>query len=122
MFDKDLISKLGKQYAKKREGLEDLLMALTPLINVQLGKQYSSMKEYWDNMRQDVIVKILENRKAIREQILRGDDPYQLFWNRIRKWLSRAHVTYRKYDAMNPDVDSRGSIEDLTIIEDKDNE
>ena len=106
MYDKKLINKLSKRYAKKRDGIDELLRALEPIIDIQMGKNYSSMKEYWDDMKQDVLLKIWENRKAIRQQILRGDNPDQLFWNRVRNWLGRSQKKYREYDAMNSNVDS----------------
>ena len=107
MYNKALINKLAKRYATKRENdtFTQLLQELTPIIDIQLGKNYSSLKEYWDDLRQDVLLKLWENRFNIKKMISAGVEPCQFLYERIRTWLNRASAkNQREYDALNPDI------------------
>lgn len=107
MIDKQLINQLTEQYVISQDDgtFQRLIECLTPLINVQLGKNYSSMQLFWDDMRQDVFVKILERKQSIQDS--QTEQPYQFWYLRIRDWLNRIVKTYSKYHHTS-------SINDLT--------
>ena len=105
MYQKEEIERLAKKYVETQEEevFEVLIKALESLINVQLGKNYSSLKEFWDDLRQEVLVKLYKNREGIFTTESTHFCSY--FYGRIRVWLFRACKQLAKqYDALNRDV------------------
>ena len=114
LYDKLLINRLGKRYAKNggKDSFVQLTQALIPMIDAQLGRQYSSMKEFWDDLRQEIMLKLWDNRKSIKDNS--PGELHQYFYNRIRTWLNRSYKqTVNQYDMFNPNIIS---IEELERI------
>ena len=110
------INNLTREFIKSEnnEIFEKLLIGIVPMINIQLRKNYSSIKEFWDDMRQDVFLKVWENRKNIKNSST--ENPYQYFYGRIRKFLERSckRIKYQ-YDMFNPNIDSQGNLDNYGI-------
>ena len=105
MYQKEEIEQLAKKYVETQEEevFEALIKALEPLINVQLGKNYSSLKEFWDDLRQEVLLKLHKNRGGL--STTKSISLYQFLYQRIRRDLFRACKKLRdQYDALNEDV------------------
>lgn len=90
------------------ETFNQLVNEIIPIINQQLLKNYSSKREFWGDIRQDVLLKIWKNRGNIKHSLT--ERPYQYFYNRIRDYLNRSAKGYDKYDSINPDI---SSLEDI---------
>jgi len=136
MYQKEEVERLAKKYVEidsscfglycalkpqyMSQIFEALIKALEPLINVQLGKNYSSLKEFWDDLRQEVLLRIYKNRGGL--SVTKSKSLYVYFYNRIRDYLSQAAdiVQGRRkkkkikmgYDRQNLDVDY---FEDLSM-------
>lgn len=124
MYQKEEVERLAKKYVEtgSEQVFEALIKALIPLINVQLGKNYSSLKEFWDDLRQEVLLRICKNRGGL--SITKSTSLYQYYYGHIRDYLRSAvsilRGTRKKkkikmgYDVLNPDVKYFG---DLTAEE-----
>lgn len=122
MYQKEEVERLAKKYVETgdEQVFEELIKALEPLINVQLGKNYSSLKEFWDDLRQEVLLRIWKNRGGLFTTKSRS--LYQYLYNRIRDYLSQTTdiIQGRRkkkkikmgYDRQNLDVDY---FEDLSM-------
>ena len=64
MYDIQLINELAEKYVKTSDEtvFEALIEALVPVIDAQLKKSYQSLEEYWDDMRQEICLKLLETK------------------------------------------------------------
>jgi len=105
MYQKEEIEQLAKKYVETQEEevFEALIKALESLINVQLGKNYSSLKQFWGDLRQEVLLKLYKNRGGL--STTRSKSLYQFLYQRIRRDLFRACKKLKKqYDALNQDV------------------
>lgn len=67
MYQKEEVERLAKEYVETgdEQVFETLIKALIPLIDVQLGKNYSSLKEFWNDLRQEVLLRICKNRGGL---------------------------------------------------------
>ena len=113
-YEQKIINELAKKYKKTESDIifEELLIKLIPLIRIQLGRQYSSMKGqgFWDDMQQDVLLKIWENRKSLKNSLTKN--PYQYFYRRIQDYLNRScGRIVGQYDSFNPNMISTEDIE-----------
>jgi len=107
LYDKLLINRLGKRYAttRKKDVFAKLIQALMPMIDTQLSKQYSSIKEFWDDLRQEIMLKLWENRKSIKNNS--PGELHQYLYSSIRKWLNRScGRIVNQYDMFDPDITS----------------
>jgi len=115
MYQKEEIEQLAKKYVETQEEevFEALIKALILLIDVQLGKNYSSLKEFWDDLRQEVLLKLWKNRGGL--STVKSTSLYQFLYRRIRRDLFRAAKKIKMgYDRYNPNVTY---LEDLTLEE-----
>lgn len=124
MYQKEEIERLAKKYVETQEEevFEALIKALIPLINVQLGKNYSRLKQFWDDLRQEVLLKLHKNRRGL--STIKSINFCAHFYSRIRTHLWRAvqklQGKYKDekikmgYDALNKDVNY---FDDLTAKE-----
>lgn len=137
MYQKEKVEWLAKEYVETEYDannncgtyspnlvFEALIKALIPLINVQLGKNYSSLKEFWDDLQQEVLLKIWKNRGGL--SITKSKSLYQFLYRRIRRDLFRAmkkikgefdeekDIIKPGYDGYNPNVKY---LEDLSMEE-----
>lgn len=87
---------LAKEYINTIDNkvFERLIVALTPMIDVQLGKNYSSLKEYWDDMKQEVFLKLWKNKSSFAFTKTKSYCIY--FYQRIRGDLNRAAKRMKK--------------------------
>ena len=115
MYQKEEIEQLAKKYVETQEEevFEALIKALIPLINVQLGKNYSSLKEFWDDLRQEVLLKLHKNRGGVL--ITQARSLYQYFYSFIRYQLYR-RVKELHYDSLNRRIIA---FDDLSLEEQK---
>jgi DNA-directed RNA polymerase specialized sigma24 family protein len=90
MYQKEEVERLAGEYVETGDErvFEALIKALIPLIDVQLGKNYSSLKEFWDDLRQEVLLRVYRNRGGLRTT--KSTVLYQYFYNRIRDYLFQA--------------------------------
>jgi len=114
MYQKEEVERLAGEYVEtgSEQVFETLIKALIPLINVQLGKNYSSLKEFWDDLRQEVLLKIWKNRGGLSDT--KSIRYFQYFYSRIRAILWRASRQLQGkgedekikmgYDGLNPNV------------------
>ena len=115
MYKKEEVERLAGEYVETgdEQVFEALIKTLIPLINVQLGKNYSSLKEFWDDLRQEVLLKIWKNRGGLFDTKSRSF--YQYYYRRVRTWLFRESMKIKKgYDALNLRA---FSLDDLTLEE-----
>ncbi len=87
MYQKEEVERLAETYVETgdEQVFETLIKALEPLINVQLGKNYSSLKEFWDDLRQEVLLRIWKNRGGLK--INKSRSLYQYLYSHIRYHL-----------------------------------
>ncbi len=90
MYQKEEVERLAEKYVEtgNEQVFEALIKALRPLINVQLGKNYSSLKEFWDDLRKEVLLRISKNRGGL--STTKSKSLYQFLYQRIRRDLFRA--------------------------------
>ena len=95
-YDKEEIERLARKYIEtaNEEVFGKLLEELEPIIRVQLGKNYSSLKDYWDDMTREVMLKLWKNRKGVKTTTARVVN--QFYWNRISCDLNRASKKMNK--------------------------
>lgn len=95
IYDKDKIDQLALAYAETEDAtiFNELLEELKPMIKIQLGKNYSSIKEIWEDLESHTIMRLWlvfgEKPERIRDSSTRI--PSILFYQRIRTILNR-HV------------------------------
>ena len=89
MYDKVLIERLAQKYVKttNEDVFNELLGELEPLIQIQLGKNYSSVKREWDDMKQEVFITLWKNRSNLC--FTTAKSLYQFLYNRISRILFR---------------------------------
>lgn len=107
MYDQKLINKLAKEYleTKNNQIFGKLLQAIIPVIDTQLAKNYSATREFWDDFRQDVLLKLWQNQENWQAIISIERNPFQFFYDRIRMWLNRSCAKAKRiYDSLNPDA------------------
>ena len=90
MYQKEEIERLAKKYVETQEEevFEALIKALIPLIDAQLGKNYSRLKQFWDDLRQEVLLKLHKNRGGL--STTKSINFCTHFYRRIRVHLWRA--------------------------------
>lgn len=112
MYQNQLINGLTEKYITKEDDkiFEDLLTELSILIDSQLAKKYSSMKSFWEDMKQDVLLKLWENRQGLH--LVKSTNLSQYFYRRIQDWLNRSCARIkRQYDSFRPDTISLEEID-----------
>jgi len=126
MYQKEEVERLAGEYVETgdEQVFEALIKALIPLIDVQLGKNYSSLKEFWGDLRQEVLLRICKNRGGLSVTLSKSF--YQYYYNHIRDYLRSArNILQGKRkdkkikmgcDGLNPEVTY---FEDLSIDERK---
>lgn len=111
MYDKQKIESLAQKYVKTptKKTFGELLSELHWMIRKQLGKNYVSMRPYWDDMTNEVKTKIYKNRKTLKKSSTKNLADH--YYYRIRTHLSRANDRLKK---IQEDFAKRGgvSIED----------
>ncbi len=90
MYDKSLIERLAQEYAITGEDsdFEKVLLVISPLIDVILGRKYSSIKHEWEDMKQEVLLKLWENRSILC--FTKSTKLHRFLHERVRDNLSRA--------------------------------
>ena len=88
MYYKEQIEHIVREYLDNKVVFEKLIAVLIPLINAQLRKNYSSLSEYWDDMRQEVLLKTWKNRKGLK--FIKTKLYSMHYYARIRTHLFRA--------------------------------
>jgi len=90
MYQKEEVERLAGKYVEtgNEQVFEALIKALIPLINVQLGKNYSRYKEFWDDLRQEVLLKLYRNRGGLSKTS--NKNLFTHYYQRIRIHLWRA--------------------------------
>ena len=103
MYQKEEIERLAKKYVETQEEevFEALIKALESLINVQLGKNYSSVKPFWDDLRQEILLRVSKNRGGLL--ITQSKSLYQYLYSFIRYQLYR-RVKELYYDSLNKNI------------------
>ena len=98
------INELTEEYVNTGNEViwDDLTPELYNIIDIQLGKNYTRVKELWDDLRQDIIINLWENRKNVGNTC--SHSVYNHYYNRIRGALNRATNRYE------------GAIEDEDIL------
>ena len=83
------IEQLAQAYVKvktrKNSIFKNLMQALIPLINTQLRKNYQSIEEHWDDLRQETLLKLYKNRKSLLTTT--STRLFLCLYNRIRGYL-----------------------------------
>lgn len=105
MYQKKEVERLAGKYVEtgNEQVFEELIKTLIPLINVQLGKNYSSLKQFWDDLRQEVLLKVWKNREGLLT--IKSISLYHFFYQRIRRDLFRAAKKVKKeYDVLNNNI------------------
>lgn len=90
VYDKDKIEGLTKQYIKSGDDniFVELMKELEPVIKIQLGKGYSSLKEHWNDMSQEVLLKLWKNKEGLKTAS--STSLFFFFYGCIRRDLFRA--------------------------------
>lgn len=126
MYQKEEIERFAKKYVDtgNEQVFEKLIKALIPLIDVQLGKNYSRHKEFWSDLQQEVLLKIHKNRKSLSKT--KSISFYAHFYNRIRVhlWRTAQQLQGKRkdrkikmgYDGLSSEV---AYLEDLSMKEKK---
>lgn len=96
MYQKEEVERLAGEYVETgdEQVFEALIKALRPLIDVQLGKNYSSLKLFWDDLRQDVLEHLYKVRGNIQNTTLTSK--YLYLYGVIREILHR-FIEGKKY-------------------------
>lgn len=90
MYNKEKINKLAERYINTEdEGIfGELLQELIKVIDVQLGKNYASIRENWDDLRQKVYLQLYKHKRKVISTVTKPYSRYYYF--RIRDWLNRS--------------------------------
>jgi len=105
MYQNQTINELIKEYIANEDDkvFEDLLTELSSLIDSQLAKNYSSMKSFWEDMKQGVLLKLWENRRNL--YLIKSKNLSQYFYRNIQRWLNRSCAQIRRqYDSFHSNV------------------
>jgi len=94
MYNIKRIEQLAQTYVKTKENsiFEKLLTALIPLIDIQLKKNYQSLEEFWDDLRQETLLKLHKNQKSLTTTT--STRLFRCLYNRIRDYLRTARKKY----------------------------
>lgn len=112
MYQNQAINGLAERFITKEDDqiFESLLTELSSLIDSQLAKKYSSMKSFWEDMKQDVLLKLWENRRGLHS--IKSENLSQYFYRNIQRYLYRSCTRIkRQYDCFNPKAISLEDIE-----------
>jgi len=96
MYQIEEIEHLAQQYvgSESDEVFEGLINALIPLIDMQSARKYPDLKEYWDDMKQEVLLKLWKNRRGL---LFTTDKKlYRFLYRRIFRDLFRAVKRIKK--------------------------
>ena len=105
MYKNQTINELAEKYITNEDDkvFGDLLTKLSSLIDSQLAKNYSSMKSFWEDMKQDVLLKLWENRRGL--YLIKSKNLSQYFYRRIQDGLNRSCAQIkRQYDSFHSNV------------------
>ena len=89
MYDVEQIERLAQQYKRTAvdSDFEKVWVAIDPLIDVLLGRKYSSIKHEWEDMKQEVLMKLWANRKTLC--FTKSKRLYRFLHERVRDNLNR---------------------------------
>ena len=99
MYNNETIDALAREYVESKNDkvFERLLLdELSNLIDFQLAKHYSSVESSWEDMKQDVFLKLWANRENLAA--IRTKKLSQYFYRRIQDWLNRSCNQMKKHD------------------------
>ena len=120
MYQKEEVERLAKEYVDtgKEQVFEKLIEALIPVIDVQLGKNYSSLKEFWGDLRQDVVVHLYSVRGNIQNTTL--ESKYFYLYGVIREILYRftqgkKYKNRYKFEIEKSNEITQHQLEEITI-------
>lgn len=88
-FNSERINQLAQEYVRTSDDavFERLMLEeLEPLINVQLGRNYTSIKDFWEDMRQEMLLYLWKNRKSVKTT--KSKVYYGWYWKIIRAGLN----------------------------------
>jgi len=88
-FDQKNLIRLAEEYVNTSDDtVFERLMAeeLDALIGIQLGKNYMSVREFWEDMKQEVMMYLWKNRETVKSTKSRSY--YQFYYIRIRGRLN----------------------------------
>ena len=90
MYNIKQIEQVAQKYRKTGEDLdfEKVLVAVDPLIDILLGQGYSSIKYEWEDMKQEVFLRLWKNRSILC--FTKSKKLYRFLHGRIRDNLNRA--------------------------------
>jgi len=113
MYQKEEIEQLARKYVETQEEevFEALINQVKVIINLQLNKSYGTLFEFWDDLRQEVIINLWKNRGGL--STTKSVSYTQYFYFRIRRLLNRnARKIRKQYDSLKPNV---VSFDDLSL-------
>jgi len=110
MYDLKQIEQLAQQYNTNPNDntFELIIEAIVPLINIQLNKSYLSLREYWDDMSQEVLLKLWKNRTGLC--FTSTERLYRYLYQQIHRNLFRAAEKIKK-EYMTENVESLDNIQ-----------
>jgi len=124
MYQKEEVERLAGEYVETgdEQVFEALIKALIPLINVQLGKNYSRYKEFWDDLRQEVLLKLWKNRGGLSKTSNKSLFTHYYQRIRIHLWRAVQRIQGKRkdekikmgYDGLSPEATY---LEDLSMEE-----
>ena len=88
-FDVERINQLTQEYVETSDDsvFERLMLEeLGPIIRVQLGKNYTSIRDFWEDMRQEVLMHLWKNRESVKTT--KSKSCYRFYYQRIRHILN----------------------------------
>jgi len=102
MYDKNKINRFTERYLNgKKDVIDDLLKALTPMIDIILSKGYSSRKSDWDDLKQGCLLELFEILKrkpmGLRIALAEWNNVAGYFYFRVRSYLN-LNFDREKYD------------------------
>ena len=102
MYDKKRINELAYRYIETDDDkiFEELIEELVNLVR-PLVRKYDKYKEYWDDLEQEIFIKLWEQRKSLKNSSTH--QPFQHFYRRITRYM--VYFTkdfHRFFDSANP--------------------
>lgn len=90
MYNVEQIEQLAQRYKETAEDsdFEHVFLAVDSLVDVLLGRKYSSIKHEWEDMKQEVLMKLWANRKTLC--FTKSEKLYRFLHEQIRYNLNRA--------------------------------
>lgn len=88
-FNSERINQLAQEYVRTSDDavFERLMLEeLKPMIRVQLGKNYTSIKDFWEDMRQEVLLYLWKNRENVKTT--KSKSCYRFYYQKIRYVLN----------------------------------